>query len=92
MARQRPLASYGEVLRSITSYDAGFYKIIYAALANAINGVAWLLDLELGPRENHETLTFIGPGDFRQIVMVLGAVKAGYKVHKSSKNDGFLVE
>lgn len=89
MARARPHALYGESPRSTISYDAGFYKITYAALANAVNGVAWLLDHELGPGKNHETLAYIGPSDFRQNVMILGAVKAGYKVCKSSEMMAF---
>ncbi|MCJ1463039.1 hypothetical protein MMC07_001643 [Pseudocyphellaria aurata] len=79
MARARPHALYAEFPKSATTYDAGFYKITYAALANAVNGVAWLLDRELGPGKAHETLTYIGPRDFRHNVMILGAVKAGYK-------------
>lgn len=89
MARARPHALYGEFPKSATSYDQGFYKITYAALANAINGVAWLLNRELGPGKNHETLTYIGPRDFRHNVMVLGAVKAGYKVCKSREITAF---
>ncbi|MCJ1270590.1 hypothetical protein MMC22_010487 [Lobaria immixta] len=80
MAHARPHALYAEFPKSTTTYDAGFYKITYAALANAVNGVAWLLNRELGPGKNHETLTYIGPRDFRHNIMVLGAVKAGYKV------------
>ena len=85
MAHARPHALYAEFPKSTTTYDAGFYKITYAALASAVNGVAWLLNRELGPGKNHETLTYIGPRDFRHNVMVLGAVKAGYKVRKLSE-------
>lgn len=80
MARARPNALYAGFPRSTTSHDAGFYKITYAVLANAINGVVWWLDRELGPSTRFETLTYIGPSDFRHNIMLLGAVKAGYKV------------
>lgn len=86
MARARPYALYAEFPKSATSFDAGFYKITYAALANAVNGAAWLLEQELGPGKTHETLTYIGPRDFRHNVMVLGAVKAGYKASEVSEN------
>lgn len=86
MARTRPYALYGEFPKSATSFDAGFYKITYAALANAVNGVAWLLNQELGPGKNHETVAYIGPRDFRHNVMVLGAVKAGYKAREVPKS------
>ncbi|MCJ1425624.1 hypothetical protein MMC29_003524 [Sticta canariensis] len=79
LASARPHALYGEFPKSATSFDAGFYKITYAALANAVNGVAWLLNQELGPGKNLETVAYIGPKDFRLNVMILGAVKAGYK-------------
>ena len=82
MAHIRPNALYAEFPRSTTSYDLGFYKITYAALANAINGVAWWLHRELGPGTKFETLTYIGPSDFRHNIMLLGAVKAGYKVRE----------
>lgn len=82
IASARPLALYAECPRSTTGYDAGFYKITYAALANAVNGMAWLLERELGQGKNHETVTYIGPRDFRHNVLVLAAVKAGYKVCK----------
>ena len=62
------------------SYDAGYRKITYKGLANAINGAAWWLHQTLGPGHNFETLAYIGPNDFRYNVFILGAVKAGYKV------------
>lgn len=80
MAHSRPQALYGKCPKSTTSYEAGFYRVTYEALANAVNGLAWLIDRELGPAQNHETLTYIGPRDLRHTVMLLGAVKAGYKV------------
>lgn len=80
MAKTRPEAVYAEIPRSLTSYDAGFRKITYRDLANAINGVAWLLEKLLGRAKEHETLAYIGPNDLGYIFMVLGAVKAGYKV------------
>jgi hypothetical protein len=80
MARTRPSALYAEVPVSLTTYDAGFRKITYGIFANAINGVAWWLQKELGTGAEFETLGYIGPSDFRYVVMLLGAVKAGYKV------------
>ncbi|MCJ1463399.1 hypothetical protein MMC07_002006 [Pseudocyphellaria aurata] len=79
MAHSRPQALYGKCPKSTTSYEAGFYRVTYEALANAVNGVAWLMTKELGPAQNNETLTYIGPRDLRHMVMLLGAVKAGYK-------------
>ncbi|KAK0506918.1 hypothetical protein JMJ35_010618 [Cladonia borealis] len=80
MAKTRPLALYAETPRSLTTYDAGYRKITYGALANAINGVAWLLKKSLGQGRAHQTLVYIGANDLGYVVMILGAVKAGYKL------------
>lgn len=80
MAKTRPSALYAEVPVSPTTYEAGFRKITYGTLANAINGVAWWLKGELGVGQNFETLSYIGPSDLGYVIMLLGAVKAGYKV------------
>ena len=82
MANTRPWAMYAETPRSLTTYGAGYRKITYGAFANAINGVAWLLEKHLGQGIAHETLAYIGPNDLGYIVMILGAVKAGYKVRR----------
>ena len=80
MAKTRPSALYAEIPISLTSYEAGFRKITYGVLANAINGVAWWLKEELGTSQSFETLSYIGPSDLQYVIMLLGAVKAGYKV------------
>ena len=80
MANTRPWALYAETPVSLTTYDSGYREITYRALASAINGVAWLLDKQLGHGKNHETLAYIGPNDLGYVVMLIGAVKAGYKV------------
>ena len=82
LARVKPSTPYAEIPVSTVSYDEGYRRITYGALANAVNGVAWLLHNELGPG-NFDTLTYFGPSDFRYNVMILGAVKAGYKVDSS---------
>lgn len=83
MAKTRPSALYAEIPNSLTTYEAGFRKITYGILANAINGVAWWLKKELGTSQTFETLSYIGPSDLRYVIMLLGAVKAGYKVRLS---------
>lgn len=82
MARAKPEALFAEYPKSPTSYDAGFRKISITNLANAINGLAWWLHRELGPSEEFRTLAYIGPNDMRYAALILGAVKAGYKVCK----------
>ena len=81
MAKRHPQALFAEFTVSPTSYDAGYRKINYESLANAVNGAAWWLHEALGgPGKNFETLAYIGVNDPRYNILVLAAVKAGYKV------------
>jgi hypothetical protein len=80
LAKDRSEAIYAEYPISATTYEDGYRKITFPAFANAINGVAWWLHNTLGPGKNFETLTYIGILDLRYSAMILGAVKAGYKV------------
>ncbi len=80
MARTRPEAIYAETPASPTNYDKGYLKITYSSLANAVNGVAWLLHNQLGKGINLDTIAYMGANDIAYIIMILGATKAGYKV------------
>jgi acyl-CoA synthetase (AMP-forming)/AMP-acid ligase II len=81
VAAHRPQTLYAEYPVSPVSYDAGFRKITYGMLANAINRIAWWLHDNLGPGDGAETLAYIGPNDLTYPALILGAVKAGYKVN-----------
>ncbi|CAD6582894.1 MAG: hypothetical protein ASARMPRED_001098 [Alectoria sarmentosa] len=75
-----PDTVYSEYPVSTLTYDEGYRKITYRDFANAINGAArWLVDT-LGPGKDFETLAYIGPNDIRYPALILGAVKAGYKL------------
>ena len=80
MAKARPGALYAEIPNSPTTYALGYRKVTYRNLANAINGIAWMLEKELGKGKNHETLAYIGPNDLVSIFMIIAAVKVGYTV------------
>lgn len=80
LAQTRPYSVWAEIPKSLNTYDAGFRRVTYRDLANAINGVAWWLSESLGQGTNFETLAYFGPWDIRYVVLPLGAVKAGYKV------------
>ena len=80
-ARDEPEKLFAEVPLSPTGYDAGFRKVTFRVLANAVNGVAWWITQTFGESNNKfETLTYIGPNDLAHNLLLLGAVKAGYKV------------
>lgn len=80
MARDHPKMPYAELPVSATSFDEGFRNVSYCDFSNAINGMAWWLTQSLGRGTNFETLTYLGPNDLRHSILLLGAVKAGYKV------------
>lgn len=80
LAKARPLSVWAETPKSTTSYEAGFHKVTYRAFSNAINGVAWWLHDSLGQGQDFETLAYFGLWDIRYVVLLLGAVKAGYKM------------
>lgn len=81
MAKTRPSALYAEIPSLPDSYSGGYRKVSYEVLAKAVNGAAWFLKEELGEGRNHQALAYIGPNDLGYVIMILGAVKAGYKVN-----------
>lgn len=84
LARARPESVWAKVPRNEFDYAAGYRKITYRMMANAINGIAaWITEV-LGPSSTFETLAYFGSWDPRYIFILLGAVKAGYKVRLPS--------
>ncbi|MCJ1249488.1 hypothetical protein MMC30_006712 [Trapelia coarctata] len=80
IATVKPQTLYAEYPLSPVSYEAGFRKITYVTFANAINRIAWWLHDNLGPGENFDALAYIGPNNLTYPSLILGAVKAGYKI------------
>jgi len=80
LAHTRPEAAWAKIPKNDLSYDGGYRKVSYKMMANAINGLAWWIKNELGESKNFETLAYFGPWDPRYILLLLAAVKAGYKV------------
>ncbi|KAJ0423276.1 hypothetical protein BJY00DRAFT_310406 [Aspergillus carlsbadensis] len=64
---------------SPTSYEQGFRAATYAQMRNAVDRVAWLLVEQIGRSKTVETLAYLGPGDLRYHIVLLAAVKTGYK-------------
>ncbi|MCJ1383931.1 hypothetical protein MMC17_007045 [Xylographa soralifera] len=89
-AKSEPDAVYAEYPVSSTDLTAGLRTVTYAQLANGINGVALWLKREIGMGENHETLAYIGPNDLRYYIVIVGAVKAGYKILLTSPRNSLL--
>ncbi|KAK4246240.1 putative nrps-like enzyme protein [Corynascus novoguineensis] len=92
LAQKLPDSVYGEWPVLPTSYDAGFYAVTYAQLANVVNGIAWWLVDELGSSgETGQVLAYIGPNDVRLTALILAAVKTGHFVFFTSPRNSPVV-
>ncbi|KAA6414504.1 MAG: hypothetical protein FRX48_01253 [Lasallia pustulata] len=78
IAEVNPSKVFGSLPVSNTDLEAGFKDLTYGQVANAINGVAWWLERELGRSHSYETLAYLAPNDFRYPIFAVAAVKAGY--------------
>lgn len=79
IAANEPDRVYGILPISQTGYESGARKITWRKLANAANGMAkWMIE-NLGPAQDFETVSYIGPNDMGHVVVALAAMKAGYK-------------
>jgi len=67
---------------SSTSYEAGFQSITHLQALNAINYVAWALEKGFGKSHNFETIAYLGPNDPRYHLVLIAAMKVGYKVNQ----------
>lgn len=76
----RPQALFAEYPRAATTFEEGFQKITYGQLARSIDFAAHWLVREFGPGKDFETLAYVGPNDLRYPALVLGAIKAGFKI------------
>lgn len=80
VARLTPDAPYALYPNHPLSYSHGYRTVTYKDLANAVNGLAWWLNKNLGSSQQFDVLAYVGPNDVRYTALVLGAIKAGYVV------------
>jgi len=78
-ANVEPNGIFAKIPLSTTTYAQGFRSVTNAELCNAINRVAWLIDGQFGKGHNFPTLAYLGPSDLRYSIVVVAAIKAGYK-------------
>lgn len=58
----------------------GLKDVSYASIARAINRCAWWIEDLLGKGIGFPTIaTYLNPMDFRHVILIFGAIKAGYK-------------
>ncbi|KAF2262722.1 acetyl-CoA synthetase-like protein [Lojkania enalia] len=80
LAKVKPLGVYAYIPISPDGYDKGWTKLTYQKYANAVNGLAWWLTAQFGKNSSFETLTYVGPNDFRHNALILACQKVGYKL------------
>lgn len=81
-ARSTPDRVWAKFPISNTTYEHGFRSATYSQMLNAVNKVAWILDQSVGKSPKFDTLTYLGPSDLRYHIVLLAAIKTGYKVFK----------
>lgn len=61
---------------------AGWEDVTFGRYANSVNRLAHWIANEVGLAEDgtYPTVAYIGPNDARYVVMLIAAIKAGYKV------------
>ena len=58
----------------------GLRDVSYALIARAVDRCAWWMEDILGKGASFPaTATYLNPMDFRHVILIIGAIKAGYK-------------
>jgi acyl-coenzyme A synthetase/AMP-(fatty) acid ligase len=91
-AQSEPGRVWAKFPVSPTSYDQGFRAATYGQIRNAVNRVAWILDETIGPSTEFDTLTYLGPSDLRYHIVILAAIKTGYKAFLPSPRNSTVAQ
>ncbi|KAH8703109.1 putative AMP dependent ligase/synthetase [Talaromyces proteolyticus] len=78
-AQQNPQGAWAQFPVSDQTYASGLQTATNWQVNHAVNRVAWLLDDWFGASSDFETLAYIGPFDLRYYIIVIAAIKVGYK-------------
>lgn len=86
-ARIDPDRIYASILLS-ANVSQGFRDVTMKDMARAVNSMAWWIKDHLGLRNDFETVGYIGVSDLRYPIIILAAIKCGWKVslRKCSQN------
>lgn len=82
LSRSDPKRVYATFQLS-SDLSRGFCDVTMLEVAQAINKLAWWIEMNLGRSTVFETIAYIGPSDLRYAIVFLAAVKCGYKVSKA---------
>lgn len=85
-ARLNPHGAWAKFPVSDHTYASGLRTATNLEVSNAVNKVAWLLEERLGRSREFETIAYIGPFDLRYFIVVIAAIKVGYKVSITLKD------
>ncbi|KAJ4344664.1 uncharacterized protein N0V89_012408 [Didymosphaeria variabile] len=80
IAHSTPSQVFASIPKSLTTFADGFHKVTYRELSNAVNAIAAHLETAIGKGTSTETLAYVGLQDLRYVILLLGAVKAGYSM------------
>ncbi|KAI1154381.1 putative NRPS-like enzyme [Nemania diffusa] len=58
----------------------GFVEVSAQRFANAVNRTSWYLESLLGRARDFDTICYMGANDLRYILLMLAAIKVGYKM------------
>lgn len=65
LAQEDPDRPWGSIPRDDYDLSQGYADISYAAFANAINKLAWMVEKSIGRSQSFETIAYLGTPDVR---------------------------
>jgi hypothetical protein len=83
IANQYPNLIYAEYFDDLQNLARGYRKVTYREFANAVYGLAWWIEENVGKSsigDGTKTIVYIGPNDLRYGILVLASIVAGYTV------------
>lgn len=91
-ARNEPEREAFKIPNSANAQD-GWRVVTWKEYANGVNHVAHRITEICGKPEKgtFPTIAYIGPNDARYVIMMVGAIKAGYKVRHMASPYNFLL-
>ena len=69
---------------ALSGASLAFRDVSFKELAHAVDFVSWWIEDLIGRSTVFETIAYMGINDIRYGIMLLAAIKCGYKVHTQS--------
>ncbi|KAL4885875.1 hypothetical protein BJY04DRAFT_230133 [Aspergillus karnatakaensis] len=87
LAQREPETLWAQYPSSSTTFNDGFKGITYAQFTNAVNACAHFITKALGRASTGEPLAWLAPNDPRCSIMIIAAMKAGFKLFLISERN-----